>query len=1025
MSREVYRMNRFKETFRNVRAGLIEWRSGKQAQDQPDLQYCKRLLEVYLELRSGKQLLAELPEWLELELLTHDKLQNNVQAQALLAEATAYTPHKWLLEQELSARESREREGHRSWVEREERSGIPIDVYDAAASEDLWGLGFSGGGVRSATFNLGILQALAEATRTSDNKSLMSRFDYLSSVSGGGYIQQWLASWTMNSPGRFGEVQKKLICPPSDSGPSRTPPQITWLRRYSSYLTPRRGIFSADIWTMVATWFRNTFLNQIVLFFFLGLCVLLVRWMTDSNILHHVYSNKVVTIALEVYLGFSALLMLTALFGMSLRRAVAAKFLVRRLYGSLLTGRVSVPGKLRSALTTPGTAMVLGGIVLPMFLLCLLIGSDLVQTGKLTACVEILWWVYLAAIGSTVGLSTLADMKKFSIVRLVRALLWIASAIGAAYVVTWFTTTLLPKVVCLASLCPTSSENYMGPGCMQQIIQCLCGVDINRYPIVILPAAASLLFFVSLRIQIGVIGRSLREARREWLARFGAWGALISIAWIALGIIVALGPQFCHWFFRDKTCRSAAATLTVALTHFVTLSSGASSKSNGQPDPNKIFGYRLADIAGKIGAPLCILMLLLITSAIAQSITTVTPSQLFGILLVILFFFGWRVDINEFSMAGFYRNRLARCYLGGNNPTRTPDPFTGLDDHETNGKTSLRLGSLLPKRFRFAMASPRDLPHPPYDGPFPIFSTTINLSFGQDLAVQERKGASFAFTPLYSGYHVGWTSSRGTDKKTGFNAYVPTDKYAYSDGGISLANVTAISGAAANPNMGYNTQPALAFLMTLFNVRLGWWIVNPSKRRSWNASKFNRTPWFGLQYLLMELFGLSTDTTKFVCLSDGGHFDNMGLYELVRRRCRHIVICDAEADPCTVFEGIGNTIAKCRTDFGAEILLPDLRKLIPSPRTGFVGTHFVTGTIKYPAPLSAVMGSGNYDGEIIYIKTSLKGDETVDILHQRLTSGSFPQDPTANQWFDETLFECYRKLGQSAGQEAAAAIVNW
>src|SRR5262249_26169098 len=139
-----------------------------------------------------------------------------------------------------------------------------------AFDSSLVGLCFSGGGIRSATFNLGVLQGLAEL-------GLLRRFDYLSSVSGGGYIHQWLAAWirrtsTANSTkvdplagvAAFNVVNDP-VRPAPDNGDTVDPLQIHWLRRYSNYLTPMRGFFTADTWVAVATWFRNTLLNQIAL----------------------------------------------------------------------------------------------------------------------------------------------------------------------------------------------------------------------------------------------------------------------------------------------------------------------------------------------------------------------------------------------------------------------------------------------------------------------------------------------------------------------------------------------------------------------------------------------------------------------------------------------------------------------------------------------------------------------------------------------------------------------------------------
>jgi hypothetical protein len=231
-----------------------------------------------------------------------------------------------------------------------------------------------------------------------------------------------------------------------------------------------------------------------------------------------------------------------------------------------------------------------------------------------------------------------------------------------------------------------------------------------------------------------------------------------------------------------------------------------------------------------------------------------------------------------------------------------------------------------------------------------------------------------------------------------------------------LSTAAAISGAALSPNMGFSSQPALAFLMTLFNVRLGWWIANP-RRPNVRSSRTGRpTPHFGLKYLLSELFGYSNDTSNYVYLCDGGRFENMGVYELVRRRCSLIVVCDAEQDGQCVFQGIGGAIAKARTDFGAEIDL-DLSGLIPDSISGYARAHYAVGTIRYPAPPGVL---GVYKGTIVYLKASLTGDEPGDILHHKLTNREFPNDSTLNQWFTESQFESYRRLGQHIGAAAAS-----
>lgn len=249
-----------------------------------------------------------------------------------------------------------------------------------------------------------------------------------------------------------------------------------------------------------------------------------------------------------------------------------------------------------------------------------------------------------------------------------------------------------------------------------------------------------------------------------------------------------------------------------------------------------------------------------------------------------------------------------------------------------------------------------------------------------------------------------------------------------------LTNVLSLQKreAAASPNWGYHPNPA-AFLMTMFNVRLGWWLFNtrcsslaaealdsPRQEFVWPAPRF--APF----QLFKELLSMADDTSRYVCLSDGGHFDNMGLYEPVRRRCYRIVICDSEQDENYYFEGIANAIRKCRIDFGAEITL-DLTNLRPVEQTGNYKSHWAEGRIRYPETPPDVKGKESNEGYIIYIKSSLTGIgkykdaeipcEPGDIVNFKFSDIHFPHDTTGNQWFRESQFESYRRLGNQVVDE--------
>jgi hypothetical protein len=226
-----------------------------------------------------------------------------------------------------------------------------------------------------------------------------------------------------------------------------------------------------------------------------------------------------------------------------------------------------------------------------------------------------------------------------------------------------------------------------------------------------------------------------------------------------------------------------------------------------------------------------------------------------------------------------------------------------------------------------------------------------------------------------------------------------------------VKTAAAISGAAVSPSMGYHSKPATAFLMTLFNVRLGWWLLNPRRVEEHGTlheadTHPSPTPHFALQQLASELFSQIDSTSKYVYLTDGGHFDNLGLYELVRRQCRYIVICDSEQDGNQVFDGLAMAIRKCRTDFGVEVSL-DVRSLRSDPETSYSDRHVVAGTIKYPGGTTA----DPREGIVLYVKSSLTGDEPADVLSYHREHTHFPHDSTTNQWFTESQFESYRRLG--------------
>jgi hypothetical protein len=186
--------------------------------------------------------------------------------------------------------------------------------------------------------------------------------------------------------------------------------------------------------------------------------------------------------------------------------------------------------------------------------------------------------------------------------------------------------------------------------------------------------------------------------------------------------------------------------------------------------------------------------------------------------------------------------------------------------------------------------------------------------------------------------------------------------------------------------------------MALFNLRLGWWLGNPGKagKKSWKRNG----PTFSAWVMLREMLGFTSDSYEFVYLSDGGHFENLGLYEMVLRRCRFIVVVDAGCDRENTFEDLGNAIRKIRIDLSTQITI-DINPILKENRRA------VTGIIEYPA----TEDNPAMTGQIVYIKPVISNNEPPDIFNYYKTNDAFPHEPTSDQWFNESQFESYRMLG--------------
>ena len=952
---------------------------------------------------------------------------------------------------------------------------IPREEESVKPGEDRVGLAFSGGGIRSATFNLGILQGLARY-------NLLQRIDYISTVSGGGYIGSWLISW-IRRWGLKKTIRDLASSPPSPPlapgpPPALMPPAvapvgatyseaepINFLRAYSNYLTPRLGVLSADVWEAVASYLRNLLLNLTILVLFLSAVLLLPRFWEAVFLEIANYAQKPSSGSSHLSLGLG----------------VGALWLFAIMMATWNIASHTFPDLIENPWTKQKWVLIV--VVVPLFVaapfgsIALWLGAPmLVSLGwgewTLYGCV---FFGLLRLLGLVLSLLWLVLHRRKPAKGWPRELKDACWLVGFAFVAGGLGGVLTGWIVrefsAWAPFVP----------CMPNYSWGIAKVACWGTPLLV---GALLLTGV---LHIGLMSLKFSNEKREWWGRMTGWllmCCLMGAGLFGLGIYAPLGVGLMGGYAKTKAALIGGwivSTLGGLLAGKSGSTSGTSGTSSKLEIVAKIAPYifvlgllvalstgvhRLASagtidvdqggsiteergqVSGELqliardsaAAPAATLTDLKLTysakppfdaektknkfwreveqSAAARPFAPTIPGSAWllcaslGLFLLALLL-SMRVDINEFSMHLFYRNRLVRCYLGASNDDRKPQRFTGFDpkDDTLLKEFSVNADSYMNK-------AKQEIE---YAGPYPILNCTLTVTHGERLAWQERKGESFIFTPRYCGYEFQEQSPMRGDgvarsgqlmQKEKPDGYQETGGYAYPPDGVYLGTALATSGAAVNPNMGFHTSSALAFFLTVFNVRLGWWLGNPRHPQT----RGRATPLFGMFYLLMELFGLTSDRSRYVNLSDGFHFENLGLYELVRRRCKYIIVGDAGADPQHSFDDLGNAVRKCRTDFGIEIEI-DLTPFKLDKGKKYSPAHCVAGKIRYD-----LIDADLEPGIVVYYKPSLTKGDPVDVQNYKTLHPDFPHQSTANQWFDESQFESYRQLGRVSAESALGKI---
>ena len=810
-------------------------------------------------------------------------------------------------------------------------------------SKPFTALCISGGGIRSATFALGALQSMAD-------HGFLTKFDYLSTVSGGGYIGSWLTAWIQRAGG-LAQVTPKL----KRNAPKPMPPEpdpIQHLRDYNNYLTPKLGLFSADTWTIAATVLRNMILNWLVLVPLLLFALAMPRLMVSLVIFGSPDGDVT-----ALWVARITFVLTYALFSIAIFNAMRY-----------------LPG-VGSVRHTQGDFLwwVLAPLVISYALRCTYFWW-FAATNNLSFRGELLWGLIACSVGWVGYLLICVAFRHpkqcfflfFGPITI--AVILLGMSVGVS---SWL---LLAKLY---------SWDWVG---------------LSHFVALGLPGML-LGFAFAGSLFIGLTSRPLKDQDREWFSRAGAWLTLFIILWAGISSLVLVAPEYLLMPQYTSAARrwiQTAMAVLGGLSGWATAAGGFSSKSKARKDePEKDTPPWHIKLAVKLAPPAFVILFFIglsLATNIVLSLTglvktdwwkypqLVESAPLYATALVAAGFLGlsflsaYYININFFSLSAMYRDRLIRAYLGASNPKRNASLFTGFAEND-----NLRM---------------RDI-NTAYK-PFHILNLTLNLVAGERLAWQQRKAASFTVSPLHCG-----SADLG---------YRPSAEYA---DGIMLGTAMAISGAAASPNMGYHSSPVVGFIMTLFNARLGGWLGNPGLpgEKTWRF----RGPRSATGSLIKEAFGLTTNRSKYVYLSDGGHFENLGLYEMVARRCKYILVLDAGADPCFGYEDLGNALRKIRIDMNIPI---EFNETLAAPlRTG--KKRCAVARIDYSA-----VDADAEAGYLVYVKPMFLGNEPPDVQSYHTAQPLFPHETTGDQWFNESQTESYRVLGLHTMDEICGSLAG-
>lgn len=775
------------------------------------------------------------------------------------------------------------------------------------ADQGLVGLALSGGGIRSATFGLGVIQGLAR-------HGLLRHADYLSTVSGGGYIGSCLSA-LLNDP-RNAPAGNRFPLRYTDT--SAEPPALTHLRNSSNYLSPV-GLLSKL--RLPILMLRGILLNLFVFLPYIMAAVFLTE------------------VAYEVGPNWDALPHLVPpLLGIFMFLAILFPYLIRTMRGVFNWRRRN---GYELMLAVPMLLAVIVLVLIPILHITRLAIEH--STGQFLYLLQSMSpgdvWRFTVGLLAVTGLFMAAGKASENVGRVLgRVLLWLVGLLGPALVYGIFLALCLWQID--SPFLPAGSDRGLndavaceqpclaGPGEAPAHHQDLADSHDNVFDLLFEreagPASAAQLRNAMLargvtlgdQAVIRCLSGNCAAEPADWRDDDRVW--VINRDPARVGACPA---------WADEDARSAAVSADDCL--YISRVSKDSFRIDGALD--------LFD----------------------------GPADwwFLGTIIGLLLLNRFLLDINFTSPHGFYRDRLSKAFLFRVEPDGEVLPEDGLKLSELN-----REGST---------------------APYHLINVALNLQGSTAPDLRGRESDFFTFTHEW----VGSTRS----------GYTRTEDMERYDHHLDLATAIAISGAAAAPNMGTTTNRALVFIMTLLNIRLGYWLPNPSAVNAKLWFKHFRLGAAKPTLIWKEALGRLDEKGTHVNVSDGGHIENLGIYQLLKRRCKFIVAVDGECDPEMQFGGLATLMRFARIDLGVDIHM-DLDALRKGA-DGLSRSHWVLGEIRY---------ADGSTGQLLYVKLSVTGQEPEYVRSYRSEHPEFPHEPTSDQFFTEAQFEAYRALGACA-----------